>query len=539
MSANTPTINYLMNVFRIFYAQHKFLNSFDFGGSPWNNDVSEILLPHMYIETTDCRWTDPDNNSFLTEEQTFRIYVIDRISKGDPNYIDVLSDTKYALSTYIAELNQHQYLRDLGVRITDDIRFTPVYEFSKDNCNGWYADITFRYPMRFNPCNAPILNITGYTYSLDNFTSEVRLVGSIGGTGATGPTGPQGIQGVTGATGSFDPTVCNPIIVATVLQSCLQPSNYIVLGTAGTAALKIQGQNSGQIGNNIEISPNDMALRTDTQATNPSGNTLLSTLWLGDQYNPATVSGYEDGSYIHLSSNDLTIGANNGNINLYPGLLVGGIVSANGPMIINGILQMNSHKITSLATGSNPLDAVNVSQLNAAMMSGPTGATGATGSNGSNGVTGATGPQGITGATGTNGTIGTNGATGATGATGSNSTTARMIGVSVDGLGGVILAGQKGYLKIPYAGTLTNWTVISDQSGSIVFDVWMENAPNIPTVTASITDSNKPTLSSQQYATSTTSGWTNSVPANAIFGWNVDSASTVTRAILEINITQS
>ena len=195
MAANTPTILALENIFSVFFTSHKFLNGFDFGGPDWNLDVNQVLFPYMYVETGASKWLDPDNNSFLTEEQTFKVYIIDRINKGDINYIDVLSDTKYALSTYLSSVNQSPYMRELGIRVIDSVNFTPLYEFSKDNCNGWVAEMSFRYPMRFDPCNAPMIPITSFTYSLNQWTQEFRLNGSSGTSGANGSSGSSGTSG--------------------------------------------------------------------------------------------------------------------------------------------------------------------------------------------------------------------------------------------------------------------------------------------------------------------------------------------------------
>ena len=67
-----------------------------------------------------------------------------------------------------------------------------------------------------------------------------------------------------------------------------------------------------------------------------------------------------------------------------------------------GIIDMQSSKIMNVASGSNPLDAVNYSQLISASHSGPIGPTGPTGASivGPTGATGSTGPIGPTGPSG-------------------------------------------------------------------------------------------------------------------------------------------
>ena len=113
-------------------------------------------------------------------------------------------------------------------------------------------------------------------------------------------------------------------------------------------------------------------------------------------------------------------------------------------------------------------------------------------------------------------------------------------GTVIDGQGGVISIGQKGYIKIPYAGTITGWTIIGKPNGSCVFDVWKLAGGTLPTVANTITAAAKPTLTTAAIATSTTlTGWTTSVQVDDIVGFNLDSASTCTWAILEINITKS
>ena len=113
------------------------------------------------------------------------------------------------------------------------------------------------------------------------------------------------------------------------------------------------------------------------------------------------------------------------------------------------------------------------------------------------------------------------------------------IGATIDGSGGTITLGQKGYVQVPYACTINSWRIIANAAGSIVIDVWKTAAPTIPTVANTITGSAKPTLSSQQTAASSTlTGWTTSVAADDIIGFNVNSATTVSWVILQLIVTK-
>jgi hypothetical protein len=118
---------------------------------------------------------------------------------------------------------------------------------------------------------------------------------------------------------------------------------------------------------------------------------------------------------------------------------------------------------------------------------------------------------------------------------------AGSFGITVDGGGSVITTGLRGYVVMPYSGTITNWTILADQSGSVVFDIWKTTYAGLPAeIGDSITGSAKPTLSSSVSAQSSTlTGWTTSVTAGDIIAFVVDSASTVTRVNLAINITKS
>jgi hypothetical protein len=115
-------------------------------------------------------------------------------------------------------------------------------------------------------------------------------------------------------------------------------------------------------------------------------------------------------------------------------------------------------------------------------------------------------------------------------------TTTKSFGIVIDGGGNPITTGIAGDVIIPFAMTITSWTLVADQVGSIVIDVWKDIYANFPpTVGDSIAGSEKPTLSSvikNQDLTLTT--WTTAVAAGDIIRFNVDSASTVTRITLSI-----
>jgi hypothetical protein len=111
----------------------------------------------------------------------------------------------------------------------------------------------------------------------------------------------------------------------------------------------------------------------------------------------------------------------------------------------------------------------------------------------------------------------------------------------IDGGGSAITTGVKGDLEIPFACTINQATLLADQSGSIVIDVWKDTYANFaPTVADTITASAKPTLSTAIKAQDATlTGWTKTITAGDILRFNVDSATTVTRVTLSIKITRT
>lgn len=125
---------------------------------------------------------------------------------------------------------------------------------------------------------------------------------------------------------------------------------------------------------------------------------------------------------------------------------------------------------------------------------------------------------------------------------GSSTTTTQSSSIEfiIDGGGSAITTGIKGDLEIPFACTITQATLLADQTGSVVIDVWKDSYTNFaPTVADTITASAKPTLSSAlKYQDSTLTGWTKTISAGDILRFNVDSASTVQRVTLSLKVTK-
>jgi len=108
----------------------------------------------------------------------------------------------------------------------------------------------------------------------------------------------------------------------------------------------------------------------------------------------------------------------------------------------------------------------------------------------------------------------------------------------IDGGGAVITTGEKGHLRIPFKCEIQRVTLLADQSGSIVIDIWKDTYANFPpTVADTIVAAAKPTITTAQKSEDATlTGWTKTINADDILAFNVDSVTTIERVMLALKI---
>ena len=111
----------------------------------------------------------------------------------------------------------------------------------------------------------------------------------------------------------------------------------------------------------------------------------------------------------------------------------------------------------------------------------------------------------------------------------------------IDGGGGVISTGISGDVEVPFNCTIDRVTMLADQTGSIVVDIWKDSYGNFaPTGADSITASAKPTISSGIKSQDTTlTGWSKNLLAGDILRFNVDSVTSITRLTLSLKVTRT
>jgi hypothetical protein len=103
---------------------------------------------------------------------------------------------------------------------------------------------------------------------------------------------------------------------------------------------------------------------------------------------------------------------------------------------------------------------------------------------------------------------------------------------------GTIIAGTKSTQSFIGNGVITGYSLLADQSGDLVIDLWKDTYANYPPTNAdTITGGNEPTLSSSDKSADTTlTDWTTTFTLGDILMLNVDSASSVVWADLNLGI---
>ena len=136
------------------------------------------------------------------------------------------------------------------------------------------------------------------------------------------------------------------------------------------------------------------------------------------------------------------------------------------------------------------------------------------------------------------GSAGPQGVQGPIGLTGSAPIIPRSFGVVFDGGGAILIPGSQAEVVIPYAMTITGWTILGDVSGTASIDIWSAAYASYPPTIANTiigATGTKPNLSASVKGQSTTlTAWTTGVTAGNIIRFNLDSVTSQTRISLTI-----
>lgn len=114
-----------------------------------------------------------------------------------------------------------------------------------------------------------------------------------------------------------------------------------------------------------------------------------------------------------------------------------------------------------------------------------------------------------------------------------------IVNFIINGGGLAITAGIKGDIgPIDFVGTIEAVTMLADQSGSIMVDIWKGTYANFPPTDAdSITASAVPAITTAIKSQDTTlTGWTTSIAAGDILRYNVDSVTSIQRLTITLKV---
>lgn len=127
--------------------------------------------------------------------------------------------------------------------------------------------------------------------------------------------------------------------------------------------------------------------------------------------------------------------------------------------------------------------------------------------------------------------------TGAGGVQLSDNQRIRTLNAQLTNAGAALTTGIKMDMRVAFACIITKITLLADQSGSVVIDIWKDTFANFPpTVADTITDSAKPTLTAALKSETLPTGWITAIAAGDILRFNVDSVATITRLLIGIDV---
>lgn len=119
------------------------------------------------------------------------------------------------------------------------------------------------------------------------------------------------------------------------------------------------------------------------------------------------------------------------------------------------------------------------------------------------------------------------------------------IALVIDGGGFAVTTGQKGTLEIPFDCSIDSVELLADQVGSAVVDIFKTtfaayDAVTHPTAADKITGTSQPTIAAAtKYFDSALSGWTKTITKGDVLAFNVNSAATIQRLTITLNVSKT
>jgi hypothetical protein len=114
----------------------------------------------------------------------------------------------------------------------------------------------------------------------------------------------------------------------------------------------------------------------------------------------------------------------------------------------------------------------------------------------------------------------------------------KNLSLTVNAGSSTVSSGVKGIITVPFNGQILGWSIIANQSGSVVFDIYKDSFTNFTypgSAINTITGTNKPQLSgSYKYESFNLSSWDVAVSKYDVLTVNIDSTADINVAILNL-----
>jgi hypothetical protein len=146
------TVNQILSQFLDIASAHRQINSFGFGEIQDYATSGTTNYPAMWVDIGDCSIGGNEDEQSLYTQQSYTIWIIDRLQKGKGNLEDVFSDTQQIVLDVIAQLNKsgYEFVVDIGNQLT------PIFDkFHDDELAGFSFNLVIKQNYDRDRCAIP------------------------------------------------------------------------------------------------------------------------------------------------------------------------------------------------------------------------------------------------------------------------------------------------------------------------------------------------------------------------------------------------
>jgi len=144
------TLNNLIQTLNTFSTNHDILNSFYFN-DPWDelSGGQSIKYPMMFAVL------QPSLLSENIDKTVFKIFITDRVAKGQRNLEEVMSDTKLIAKDLLVYLHFTKFSDMLVIK--KDITLNNFTESFDDEVAGWWFELEIKTKFDWDICSVPVV----------------------------------------------------------------------------------------------------------------------------------------------------------------------------------------------------------------------------------------------------------------------------------------------------------------------------------------------------------------------------------------------